>query len=248
MAVAPTTAEKVLVRAKATYVRTSARKARVVLEHVRGRSYAQAHAYLSFATQHVARDILAVLESAAANAENNLELDSDELVVDACFADEGPTAKRWQPRARGRANRIRKRTCHVTIVLRHEPRPEGQSETRGRRGSAAAATLAATRRRRRQPEAAPTVAEDTALAGTAPLDDAVEAPEVEETAATADEPEAAAEAEPEATVEEPEIEPQTSDQPAEGDPAVEAAAPPPTTDEPAEGDRETIIEDEDKDA
>src|SRR4051794_24696711 len=148
MAVAPTTHEKGLVRAKATYVRTSARKARVVLEHVRGRTYGQAHAYLSFATQAVARDILTVLESAAANAENNLELDADELVVEACFADEGPTAKRWQPRARGRANRIRKRTCHVPTVLRHEPPAEGWAEANPRRKSAAQATIEASSRRR----------------------------------------------------------------------------------------------------
>jgi large subunit ribosomal protein L22 len=216
MAVASTTAEKVLVRAKATYVRTSARKARVVLEHVRGRSYAQAHAYLSFATQHVARDILAVLESAAANAENNLELDSDELVVDACFADEGPTAKRWQPRARGRANRIRKRSCHVTIVLRHEPPAEG-APTKRRRKSAAQATIEASTRSRRGRATTPE-----------PEPEEVEAAEAESAEgeavarAEAEEPAAAAETEAEADAEtadpdaEPPVAAETSEEPAEG--------------------------------
>jgi large subunit ribosomal protein L22 len=212
MAAAATTDEKVLVRARATYVRTSARKARVVLEHVRGRSYAKAHAYLTFANQAVARDILAVLESAAANAESNLDLDSDELVVEACFADEGPTAKRWQPRARGRANRIRKRTCHVTIVLRYEPPAEGEAP-RSRRKSAAQATIEASTkpRRSRAKAAAPAgavedapAAETEAAAETAEVE--TEAPEaaaepaqVEEPVAEATdgEPEAAADAEAE---------------------------------------------------
>src|SRR4051794_34459466 len=110
-----TTETPLTVRAQARWVRTSARKARLVLEHVRGKRYVQAHAALTFSTRAVSRDILQVLESAAANAESNHEIEPGELVVHACFADEGPTAKRWQPRARGRANRIRKRTCHVTI-------------------------------------------------------------------------------------------------------------------------------------
>src|SRR5262249_32937574 len=132
----------VTVRAQARWVRTSARKARVVLEHVRGKRYAQAHAALAFSTRAASRDILQVLESAAANAEASLELEPAELVVDACYADEGPTAKRWQPRARGRANRIRKRTCHVTIVLRHDPLVVTDADgKKGKKGSAAEATI-----------------------------------------------------------------------------------------------------------
>ncbi len=211
----------VTVRAQARWVRTSARKARLVLEHVRGKRYAQAHAALTFSTRAVSRDILQVLESAAANAEANLELEPQDLVVDACFADEGPTAKRWQPRARGRANRIRKRTCHVTIVLRHDPLPEAAEGTRaGRRGSAAEATIAASRRRRRKPaeatarrrrwrapprsratprpteaeapEAAETEAPEAVAEVEAPEEPAAEAAE-EEPAAEADEPAAEAE-------------------------------------------------------
>src|SRR5690242_5923545 len=177
---AQATEDKVTVRAQARWVRTSARKARLVLEHVRGKRYAQAHAALTFSTRAVSRDILQVLESAAANAEANLELEARDLVVDACFADEGPTAKRWQPRARGRANRIRKRTCHVTIVLRHDPLPEAADDGKGgrRRGGAAEATIAASRRRRRKAEE-PAASESTAMAGTAPLEGDAEAAEAE---------------------------------------------------------------------
>jgi large subunit ribosomal protein L22 len=145
-----TTSQPTLVRAQARYVRTSARKARLVLEHVRGKPYAQAQAALQFSPRAAARDVLAVLKSAGANAEANLELVPEQLVVESAFADEGPTAKRWRPRARGRAARIRKRTCHITIVLRHDA-PAEERET-----SAAQATLAASRTRparRRQPAA-----------------------------------------------------------------------------------------------
>jgi large subunit ribosomal protein L22 len=145
-----TTSQPTLVRAQARYVRTSARKARLVLEHVRGKPYAQAQAALQFSPRAAARDVLAVLNSAGANAEANLELVPEQLVVESAFADEGPTAKRWRPRARGRAARIRKRTCHITIVLRHDA-PAEERET-----SAAQATLAASRTRparRRQPAA-----------------------------------------------------------------------------------------------
>jgi large subunit ribosomal protein L22 len=107
-----------LVRAHAKWVRTSARKARVVLEHVRGLPVADARVQLRFATRHAADDILRVLESAIANAVNNHGLDEESLVVAEAFADEGVTMKRWQPRARGRAMRIRKRTAHITILLR----------------------------------------------------------------------------------------------------------------------------------
>ena len=83
--------QTVTVRAQARYVRTSARKARLVLEHIRGKPYSRAHATLSFTTRAVGRDVLAVLESAAANAEANHELPASELVVESCYADEGPT-------------------------------------------------------------------------------------------------------------------------------------------------------------
>ena len=108
---------KVLVRAEAKWVRLSARKARVVLEHIRGRSVPEARTILVFTPRAAAREIEKVLRSAVANAESAHGFDGDELVVEAAYADEGPTLKRWRARARGRANRIRKRTCHITVVL-----------------------------------------------------------------------------------------------------------------------------------
>ena len=105
------------VRAQARYVRCSARKARLVLEHIRGKQAAEAAAILAFQPRAAARDAGKVLASAIANAENNNGYDADDLVVVGAYADEGPTLKRWRPRARGRVNRIRKRTCHITIQL-----------------------------------------------------------------------------------------------------------------------------------
>jgi large subunit ribosomal protein L22 len=115
MAVAVT--ERDTVRAQARYVRCSARKARLVLEHIRGKQASEAQAILAFQPRAAARDAGKVLASAIANAENNNGFDVDDLVVVAAYADEGPTLKRWRPRARGRVNRIRKRTCHITIQL-----------------------------------------------------------------------------------------------------------------------------------
>jgi len=114
----PTDTSTITVRAEAKWVRLSARKARVVLEHIRGRSVPEARTILVFTQRAAAREIEKVLRSAVANAESAHALDGDELVVEAAYADEGPTLKRWRARARGRANRIRKRTCHITIVLR----------------------------------------------------------------------------------------------------------------------------------
>jgi large subunit ribosomal protein L22 len=146
VAAAPTTDQATRVRAQARYVRSSARKARLVLEHIRGKSYDQARATLAFTPRAAARDVLTVLESAGANSENNLELARGEFVVDAAYADEGPTLKRFRPRARGRAGRIHKRTCHVTVVLRHVPREEAPESASG---GAAAATIEAESGRRR---------------------------------------------------------------------------------------------------
>jgi large subunit ribosomal protein L22 len=107
-----------LVRAQAKWVRLSARKARVVLEHIRGRSVPEARTILAFTQRAAAHEIEKVLRSAVANAEaNHGVLDSDSLVIAAAYADEGPTMKRGRPRARGRFNRIFKRTCHITIEL-----------------------------------------------------------------------------------------------------------------------------------
>lgn len=107
----------VLVRAQAKYVRSSARKARLVCDHIRGKSVEEARAILAFTPRAVARDWSKVLESAIANAEHNNELDLEDLFIKAAHADEGPTLKRFRPRAMGRATPIRKRTSHLTILL-----------------------------------------------------------------------------------------------------------------------------------
>jgi len=106
-----------MVRAHAKYVRTSARKARLVCDHIRGKSVEEARAILAHASRDVARDWSKLLESAVANAEHNHELVGDELRIHAVKADEGPTLKRFRPRAMGRATKIRKRTSHLSITL-----------------------------------------------------------------------------------------------------------------------------------
>jgi ribosomal protein L22 len=107
----------VTVRAQARYVRSSARKARLVCDHIRGKSVPEARALLAFAPRGVAKDWAKLLDSAVANAENNHELVGDELRVTAVYADEGPTLKRFRPRAMGRATPIHKRTSHLTILI-----------------------------------------------------------------------------------------------------------------------------------
>jgi ribosomal protein L22 len=106
-----------VVRAQAKYVRSSARKARLVCEHIRGKGVDEARAILRYTPRAVARDWSKLLESAVANAEHNHELVGDDLRVTEAYADEGPTLKRYRPRAMGRATRIRKRTSHLTIKL-----------------------------------------------------------------------------------------------------------------------------------
>jgi ribosomal protein L22 len=107
----------VIVRAQARYVRSSARKARLVADGVRGKSVAEARAALQFHPRQVSEAWTKLLESAIANAENNHDLVGDDLKIHAIYADEGPTIKRYRPRAMGRATRIRKRTSHLTIQL-----------------------------------------------------------------------------------------------------------------------------------
>ena len=104
-------------RASARYVRMSASKARVVLNLVRGLPVREADQVLQLTEREAARVVRKVLASAVANAVNNDEQDADELFVLACFADAGPTLKRFRPRARGRAGRINKRTCHITVIV-----------------------------------------------------------------------------------------------------------------------------------
>jgi ribosomal protein L22 len=114
-------ARRKVVRAHARYVRTSARKARMVCGQLRGKSVDEARAILAFTSREVARDWSKLLESAVANAENNHELLEDDLFVREAYADEGPTIKRFRPRAQGRATPIRKRTSHLTITLTPKP-------------------------------------------------------------------------------------------------------------------------------
>lgn len=114
------------VRAQAKYVRQSPYKVRLVLDLVRGMPVDDARATLDFTNRRAAPTIKKVLESAVANAEHNFALDADELFISEAFADEGPTLKRWRPRARGRATRIRKRTSHITIVVADEDDFEGE--------------------------------------------------------------------------------------------------------------------------
>jgi len=108
-----------MVRAQARWVHSSARKARLVTDLIRGRSVPEARTILAFSNRAVAKDVEKVLRSAVANAESRpgLHWQGDDLVVAAAYADEGPTLKRWRARARGRVARIRKRTCHITIEL-----------------------------------------------------------------------------------------------------------------------------------
>jgi large subunit ribosomal protein L22 len=148
-------------KATAKYVRASASKARVVLDLIRGLDVRSADEVLQFTDRHIAHDIRKVLASAVANAVNNDDQDADELYVVACFADEGPTLKRFRPRARGRATRINKRSCHITVIVARmsddriaiiQARQEraGGSVGRGRPQSSAASRRARVERSRNQ--------------------------------------------------------------------------------------------------
>jgi ribosomal protein L22 len=106
-----------VVRAQAKYVRSSPRKARLVCDHIRGKTVEEARAILAHTPRAVARDWSKLLESAVANAEHNHELVGEDLYVKSIHADDGPTIKRFRPRAMGRATKIRKRTSHLTILL-----------------------------------------------------------------------------------------------------------------------------------
>ena len=122
-------------KAIAKYVRIAPRKARLVADEVRGKSYPEAVSLLRFTNKRAAKILGDVLNSAAANAEHNVDADPDELLVKTVKVDEGPTIKRYRPRAMGRATMIRKRTSHITVEL--EPplgavvtvdTPEGEEE------------------------------------------------------------------------------------------------------------------------
>ncbi|MEM6500365.1 MAG: 50S ribosomal protein L22 [Cyanobacteria bacterium P01_C01_bin.89] len=109
--------EEFEIKATARYVRMSPRKVRRVLNQIRGRSYAEALVILEFMPYRACEPVRKVLRSAAANAENNEGLDPRSLVVSTAFADQGPSLKRFRPRAQGRAYQIRKPTCHITVAV-----------------------------------------------------------------------------------------------------------------------------------
>ena len=121
----------VVVRARAKYVRSAPRKARLVMDHIRGKEVEQARAILRHAPRAISADVLKLLNSAVANAESNYELGADELRIERAYVDEGPTIKRYRPRALGRATRINKRTSHMTIELTTTSQGDGASGGKG---------------------------------------------------------------------------------------------------------------------
>ena len=218
----------VIAGAKAThkYARLSASKARVVLNLVRDEDLALARDRLRFCERGAAEVVAKVLESAVANATNNEQLDADELYVAECWADEGPVLKRWRPRARGRATRIFKQTCHITVIVA-QLSPE-ELEMREARMAASGSQTAAAARAARVAASRADIDSDTDAEGDAETDvdeaaahDAVdetdeaiaeEAVDTEVTAVAAAEVEVAAEADAASGAEEPEAaEPEAAD-------------------------------------
>jgi|TARA_B100001105_G_scaffold105582_1_gene84619 large subunit ribosomal protein L22 len=151
-------------RAVVRYVRVSASKAREVLNLVRGESYGRAAEILAFSERSVSEVVSKLLESAVANAENNDGIPAEELFVSTCYADEGPTLKRWRPRARGRATRINKRTCHITIIVTRydEATLETMRERDAAKGRAGSSAHAAEARRQRVERSRAAAAEEAA--------------------------------------------------------------------------------------
>ena len=164
------------VRAQARWVHSSARKARLVTDLIRGRSVPEARTILAFSKRAVAKDVDKVLRSAVANAETHPDRhwSGDTLVVATAYADEGPTLKRFKPRARGRADRIQKRTCHITIEL-------AQSPVAAAAAAQAAAAPKRAPRKKEEPVATEAVVEETPVEETAVEETPVEEAAVEET-------------------------------------------------------------------
>ena len=115
-------------RAQAKYVRMSPRKARLVAQHIRGRSVPEARAVLAFTAREAADELQKVLQSAVSNAEANHGVGEDRLYIEHAYVDGGPVMKRWRARARGRVARIRKRTCHITVLLAELPQAAPTAE------------------------------------------------------------------------------------------------------------------------
>lgn len=167
--VATKTNERPGTRAQLRYARLPARKARAVLDVIRGLPVDRADEVLEFSTRAPARPIRKLLASAVANAENNDHQDGDSLYISTCYADEGPTLRRWRPRARGRATRIRKRTCHITIIV--SPMPPEMVERVEAERSRATAAAGATGGRRAQEARRARVARSRAAQGQPEPDD-----------------------------------------------------------------------------
>ena len=178
--VATKTNERPGTRAVARHIRVSASKARAVLDLIRGESYGRASEILEFSERSVSDVITKCLDSAVANAEHNDEISAEELYVSACYADEGPTLKRWRPRARGRATRINKRTCHITIIVSRYSADEltamrERAESRGRTGASEQAAESRRQRVQKSRAAEAEVAEEAAEEAAADtVDEAVE--------------------------------------------------------------------------
>ena len=209
-------------RAKARYMRVSAYKVREVLDLIRGLDAGRAQETLQLSDRDAATVVGKVLASAVANAEHHHEhpVDGEELYVSACYADEGPTLKRWRPRARGRATRIRKRTCHITVIVSRLPDDELQQRRARQPGAGDRRRRIAASKKTARPsrEAAP-----VEEIGEAPVEEIAEAAAqpvegVEVAPATGDAPEAETATEAEAAAE-PEAEPV-----AEAAPETEEAA------------------------
>jgi large subunit ribosomal protein L22 len=147
---ATVTTDRPTTRAQVRYLRMSATKLRVVLDLIRGKSVNEALQILAFSERLAARDIAKVLRSAVANAEHNDGQSADELVVAACWADEGPTLKRFRPKARGRAGKINKRTAHITVEVARmsDEQLDALRRKETRTGRPASGDTAAARRRR----------------------------------------------------------------------------------------------------
>ncbi|MBW3668342.1 MAG: 50S ribosomal protein L22 [Actinobacteria bacterium] len=165
----PKTNEREGTRAVLRHSRQSAYKVREVLDLIRGKEVGLAREILRFSERDAAMTVGKLLDSAIANAENNDGLDAEELFISACFADEGTTIKRWRPRARGRATRIRKRTCHVTVIVSRLPE-DRLARLRAKRdadlGNRRARRVAGGRGRRRRDEQVPGTAEAPVTAET----------------------------------------------------------------------------------
>ena len=188
MAFGVKTNERPGTRAQVRYVRFSAYKAREVLDLIRDEPVGHALDILQFSERDPAIVIRKCLASAVANAEHNDAQSPDELYVSSCYADEGPTLKRWRPRARGRATRIRKRTCHITVIVSRYSEAQLQQirhreDAKAASGGKARGRDAATSRRRR---VARSRGEDPNVAAPEVTEPAAEAPPVDETEASTD--------------------------------------------------------------